>query len=73
MIFFPTEFYDFFHNIMDPVTIQPQSQFGIGFEDQGIYGKTIGQTTTLSGLEKLNQANEITILHKKISCVESNY
>ena len=58
---------------MDPVTIQPQSQFGIGFEDQGIYGKTIGQTTTLSGLEKLNQANEITILHTQISCSESNY
>ena len=58
---------------MNPVTIQPQSQFGIGFEDQGTYGKTMGQTPTLSGLEKLNQANEITILHKKISCVESNY
>ena len=58
---------------MEPVTYQPQSQFGIGFEDQGIYGKTMGQTSTLSGMEKLNQANEITILHKKITCTESNY
>ena len=58
---------------MDPVTIQPQSQFGIAFEDQGAYGKTMGQITTLSGLEKLNQANEIMVLHKPITCVESNY
>ena len=57
---------------MEPVTYQPQSQFGIGFEDQGIYGKTMGQTSTLSGMEKLNQANEITILHKRITCTESN-
>ena len=59
---------------MDPVVFQPQSQFGLGqqklgFEDQG----TFGQKTILPGLEILNQANEITILHKRITCVESNY
>ena len=52
---------------------QPQSQFGLvqqklGFEDQG----TFGQKPILPGLEILNQANEITIWHKRITCAEGN-
>ena len=47
---------------MDPMTYQPQSQFGFGFEDQAIFGKN----TFLSGLEKLDQANNITVRHGNI-------
>ena len=57
----------------NPVMFQPQSQFGLvqqklGFEDQG----TFGQKPILPGLEILNQANEITIWHKRITCAEGN-
>ena len=48
---------------LDPVTYQPQSQFGIGFEDQGIFLKNFA----LSGLEKLNQASKITVSHERIN------
>ena len=48
---------------MDPVTYQPQSQFGFGFEDQAIFWKR----TVLSGLEKLHQASKITVQHEYIN------
>ena len=50
----------------DPVTYQPQSQFGFGFEDQGIFWKK----PVLLGLEKLDQASEITVSHERLDYIE---
>ena len=53
---------------LDPVTYQPQSQFGIGFEDQGIFWKKpTFSGFALSGLGKLNQASKITVSHERIN------
>ena len=53
--------------MMEPVTSQPQ--FGFEMEGQGFFGQN---SSVISGLENLKKANQITVLHGRITCVESN-
>ena len=65
---FLSEFLYFFKKIMmEPVTSQPQ--FGFEMEGQGFFGQN---SSVISGLENLEKANEITVSHGKLTCVDGN-
>ena len=53
--------------MMEPVTSQPQ--FGFEMEGQGFFGQN---SSVISGLENLEKANEITVSHGKLTCVDGN-